>query len=420
MVETVVAGQELNFAPEYYEKFLKDLLSNLYSTEERQAVDSDGNLRFETDPETGEQVPVMESYATGIGATSALYGTPQVDAEGNPVYQRDEAGNLVLDASGQPIQEVTGGIPRPDVMPFTDAQLEGIRLGIEGIGAYAPMLEESKRTYESGISALGTGFDPVTGQALTYDPRGQVVYDTVTDPVTGATKQVARIDPETGKEVRAGGVSDFYDPFVEDVIDITQADIQRAGEIDRIGGRARAVGAGAFGGSRQAVADSELQRNVEEQKARTGAQLRSAGFMDALKGSQTAFENQLSRGQSGAQVFQGLGTAQAGLGQFAQLLGGRDVKSLMDLGGIEQTQMQSEYDVQRQAGIEEMYEPFTRFESLANIFATATRGTPSSSLTLGVAPEQNVLGSTVGTAMGLDSYQQMYGGSSGLGAITNR
>ena len=142
--------------------------------------------------------------------------------------------------------------------------------------------------------------------------------------------------------------------------------------------------------------------------------------MDALKGSQTAFENQLSRGQSGAQVFQGLGSAQAGLGQFTQLLGGRDVKSLMDLGGVEQTQGQSEYDVQRQAGIEEMYEPFTRFESLANIFATATRGTPSSSLTLGVAPEQNVLGNTVGTAMGLDSYQQMYGGSSGLGAITNR
>jgi hypothetical protein len=420
MAETIVTNQTLNLLPEYQERFIKDLLANLYRTEERQAVDSEGNLRFETDPETGEQVPVMESYAAGIGSMSALYGTPRVDEEGNPLYRRDPDGNLVLDARGQPIPDVVGGIPRPDVLPFTDTQLAGLKLGVEGIGAYAPMLEEAKQTYESGISALGTGFDPVTGQALTYDPLGQIVYDTVTDPVTGATKQVARTDPVTGKEVRTGGVSDFYDPFVEDVIDVTQAEIQRAGDIDKIGERARAVGAGAFGGSRQAVAESELQRNIEQQKARTGAQLRSAGYTDALKGSQTAFENQLSRGQSGAQVFQGLGSSQAGLGQFAQLLGGRDVKSLMDLGGIEQTQMQSEYDVQRQAGIEEMYEPFTRFESLANIFATATRGTPSSSLTLGVAPEQNVLGSTVGTAMGLDSYQQMYGGSSGLGAITNR
>jgi len=420
MAETVVTNQTLNLLPDYQERFIKDLLANLYRTEERQAVDSEGNLRFETDSETGEQVPVMESYAAGIGSMSALYGTPRVDEEGNPLYRRDPDGNLILDARDQPIPDVVGGIPRPDVMPFTDAQLAGIKLGIEGIGAYAPMLEESKQSYESGISALGTGFDPVTGQSLTYDPRGQLVYDTVTDPVTGATKQVARIDPVTGEQVRSGGVSDFYDPYVEDVIDVTQRDIQRQANIERGRSAGQAVSQGAFGGSRAVVAEQEIQRAADDRAARTGAQLRSAGYTDALTGSQTAFENQLSRGQSGAQVFQGLGTAQAGLGQFAQLMGGRDVKSLMDLGGVEQTQGQSEYDVQRQSSIEEMYEPFTRFESLANIFATATRGTPSSSLTLGVAPEQNVLGNTVGTAMGLDSYQQMYGGSSGLGAITNR
>jgi hypothetical protein len=420
MAETVVTNQTLNLLPDYQERFIKDLLANLYRTEERQAVDSEGNLRFETDSETGEQVPVMESYAAGIGSMSALYGTPRVDEEGNPLYRRDPDGNLILDARDQPIPDVVGGIPRPDVMPFTDAQLAGIKLGIEGIGAYAPMLEESKQSYESGISALGTGFDPVTGQSLTYDPRGQLVYDTVTDPVTGATKQVARIDPVTGEQVRSGGVSDFYDPYVEDVIDVTQRDIQRQANIERGRSAGQAVSQGAFGGSRAVVAEQEIQRAADDRAARTGAQLRSAGYTDALTGSQTAFENQLSRGQSGAQVFQGLGTAQAGLGQFAQLMGGRDVKSLMDLGGVEQTQTQSEYDVQRQSSIEEMYEPFTRFESLANIFATATRGTPSSSLTLGVAPEQNVLGNTVGTAMGLDSYQQMYGGSSGLGAITNR
>jgi len=404
MAEQVVTQQTMNLLPEYQERFLKDLLANVYRTEQKEKIDpATGEVMLD---ESGQ--PIMESYAAGIGAVNPLLGTPQFDAEGNPVYQRDEAGNLVLDASGQAIQEVVGGVPRPDVMPLTPAQQQAISLGISGIGAYAPMMEEAKGTYAAGIGA-------VEGALGRYDPRGQLVYDYEGNVITD-------VDPETGQTVdrRVGGYKDFYDPFVEDVIDVTQADIQRAGDINKIGERARAVGAGAFGGSRQAVAESELQRNIEQQKARTGAQLRSAGYMDALKGSQTAFENQLSRGQSGAQVFQGLGSAQAGLGQFTQLLGGRDVKSLMDLGGVEQTQGQSEYDVQRQAGIEEMYEPFTRFESLANIFATATRGTPSSSLTLGVAPEQNVLGNTVGTAMGLDSYQQMYGGSSGLGAITNR
>jgi hypothetical protein len=55
----------------------------------------------------------------------------------------------------------------------------------------------------------------------------------------------------------------------------------------------------------------------------------------------------MKRGQSGAQVFQGLGTAQAGLGQLAQNLGYQDVQNLMNVGGIEQQQRQAEYDVQR-------------------------------------------------------------------------
>jgi hypothetical protein len=119
-------------------------------------------------------------------------------------------------------------------------------------------------------------------------------------------------------------------------------------------------------------------------------------------------------------LFQGLGTAQAGLGQLAQNLGYKDVSNLMNVGGVEQSQMQAEYDVQRQAAIEQAYEPFTRFGSMANIFATATRGTPASGFTLGAKPEQNVLGSTVAGAMGLGAYQQQYGGGNILGGLINR
>lgn len=141
--------------------------------------------------------------------------------------------------------------------------------------------------------------------------------------------------------------------------------------------------------------------------ARTGAQLRSQAYTGAQQQAQSAFQNQMQRGQTGAQVFQGLGTAQAGLGQLAQGLAQQDVQNLMGLGGIEQQQRQSEYDVQRQAAIEQAYEPFQRFSYMSDIF----RGVPSTSsaLTTGTAPEQNVLGSVVGTAMGLGSYQQQYG-----------
>ena len=402
MVQTVT-NQTLNLLPEYQERFLKDLLANVYRTEQREKIDpATGEVMLD---ESGQ--PIMESYAAGIGAVNPLLGTPQFDAEGNPVYQRDEAGNLVLDASGQAIQEVVGGVPRPDVMPLTPAQQQAISLGISGIGAYAPMMEEAKGTYAAGIGAVG-------GALGRYDPRGQLVYDYEGNVITD-------VDPETGQTVdrRVGGYKDFYDPFVEDVIDVTQADIQRAGDINKIGERARAVGAGAFGGSRQAVAESELQRNIEQQKARTGAQLRSQAYTGAQQQAQTAFENQMKRGQTGGQLFQGLGTAQAGLGQLAQSLGYQDVQNLMNVGGVEQQQQQAEYDVQRQSAIESAYEPFQRFSYMGDIF----RGVPSSqtALTIGSAPQQNVLGSTVGTAMGLNAYSQQYGGGSSiLGGLMNR
>lgn len=397
----VVTQQSLQLLPEYQERFLKDLFANVYRTEQVPVIDpATGQPQVD---ESGQ--PIMQNVAAGIAAVSPLYGQPQFDEQGNPIYKRDAEGNLMLDARGQPMQEVIGGVPRPDVMPLTPAQQQAIQLGIEGIGAYSPLMEEAKGTYASGVGAL-------EGTLGRYDPRGQVVRDYEGNVIMD-------VDPTTGQPVerRVGGYKDFYDPFVEEVIDVTQADIQRAGDINKIGERARAIGAGAYGGSRQAVAESELQRNIEEQKARTGAQLRSQAYTGAQQQAQSAFENQMKRGQTGAQVFQGLGTAQAGLGQLAQSLGYQDVANLMNVGGVEQQQRQAEYDVQRQSAIEEAYEPFQRFSYMSDIF----RGVPStgSTLTMGSAPQQNTIGNIIGTSMGLGAYQQG-GGSSILGGLTGR
>ena len=403
MSEQIITSAQMNLMPEYQERFVKDLLSNIYRTEQQPVLDEAGNPVLDD-----EGNPVTRSVPAGIASRSPLLGQPQFDADGNPVYKRDSSGNLILDARGQPIQEVIGGVPRPDIMPLTPAQQQAIQLGIQGIGAYAPLMEEAKGTYETGVGTL-------EGSLGRYDPRGQVVRDYQGNPIMD-------VDPETGQAVerRVGGYKDFYDPFVEQVIDTTEQDIQRQATQERARQAARAVGSGAFGGSRAEIAEQEIQRAADDRKARTGAQLRSAAFSGAQQQAASAFENAQKRGQTGAQLFQGLGTAQAGLGQLAQNLGYKDVSNLMNVGGIEQSQMQAEYDVQRQSAIEQAYEPFTRFGSMANIFATATRGTPASEFTLGAKPQQNVLGSTVAGAMGLGAYQQQYGGGNILGGLINR
>jgi len=369
MAEEIVTKQ-MQLLPEYQEKFLKDLLANV----------------FQVDEETGT--------ISGIAATSPLYGTPVLDEAGNQMYIGAD-GSYVSDPSlaatdqyGEPIFATEGGVAAPDVIGFTDAQIDAIRrmtgytdpetgeVVYEGMmGLYQPYLDKAEEYY-------GLGKDAVAGSMGRYDPLGQIVYDT--DPVTG--EKVARIDPTTGEPVREGGYKDFYDPFVEDVLDTTLADITRQADIERNRLASEGLSQGAFGGSRQAVAEQELTRNALAEMAGTGAKLRSAAYTGAQEQAQNAFENQMKRGQTAGELFQGLGTGLGALGEAAQSLGFKDVNTLFNTGLLEQKQLQSEYDVQRAAQLEEAYEPFARFSYMRDILqglptsgtGLAATGTPKS------------------------------------------
>ena len=363
--------------PEYQERFLKDLLANVY----------------QTDPETGA--------VSGIAATSPLFGQAQYDEQGNLLYRTPEGGTTIdptmaaRNQQGQPMELVVGGVPRADIMQFTPAQQRAAELMTGrfnpetgqyeggGIGLYQPMMEQAEQTFTTGLGSYLTGAGGLMGTTGAFDPMSY---------------------------------RQFYDPFVEDVIRGTEADLQRQADIERqrIGGAA--VQGGAFGGSRQAVAEQELQRNVAQQMADTSSRLRSAAFTGAQTQAQNAFQNQMQRGQQAAQIFgqlgQGigqLGTSQAALGEAAQTAASRDVNALFNVGALQQAQQQAEYDVQRASAIEEAYEPFQRFTYMSDIF----RGVPSTQQTLASTstPSPNPVASIFGTAMSL---------SQGLGSLTNR
>ena len=388
--------KNMNLLPEYQEKYLKDLLANIYQTNE----------------ETGE--------ISGIATQSPLYGNPVLDEAGNPMFEA-LAGGFTSDATlaktdqyGTPIEGTEGGVAAPDVMRFTDAQTEAIRrmtgytdpetgevVYESGVGTYKPFLEDSRGTFGKGIAALDSSMGA-------YNPQGQIQYD---------AQGNAQLDSQ-GQPVRQGGYKDFYDPFVEDVIDSTYADIDRAGAIENIGQRAQAVGSGAFGGSRQAVQESELQRNIMDQKARTGSQLRSAAYTGAQTQAQSAFENQQKRGQSAGQLFQGLGSGIGALGEATQALGMQDVNSLFNVGSLEQGQLQNEYDVQRAGQLEEAYEPFSRFSYMRDILS----GVPSSGTSLAAAatPQASPLGGAMAGANTISSGQGQGNIFGGLGGLVNR
>ena len=167
----------------------------------------------------------------------------------------------------------------------------------------APFLEDYARkllesTYQSSLTPTDipdikvAGFTPDQQDAVTATREGIGGFQPF---LTGANTALTGVmgQPSVANTFGASGISQFMNPYTESVIDATQADIARQGGIAQNQINANAVGAGAFGGSRQAIANQELQRNVMDQQAKTGSQLRATGFESALQQSRNLADAQI-------------------------------------------------------------------------------------------------------------------------------
>jgi hypothetical protein len=205
---------------------------------------------------------------------------------------------------------------------LSEAQQQAISSAMSGVGAYAPYLQQA-------ASAIGSG-------------------------ITGA--QGATITPTSYQQ--------FMDPYLEDVVQQQYADIAEQGIKQQQGLGAQAIGAGAFGGSRQAIQAGEIDRNVLEQQARTGSQLRTAGFAQAQQLAGQAAQQQLQQAQLQGALGQGI----AGLGQLGQQMGTQDINTLLGVGGLQQQQEQQGLNVAQQNLLAQQQLPFQQVGFLSDIF----------------------------------------------------
>jgi hypothetical protein len=321
-----------------------------------------------------------------------------------PEYQEKFYKDFLASVSEQGKKDLLAGVPSAELAGFTPAQLKALKMGMENVGAYQPMMDAGAKTlnegigvYQDALGAYGKGVDALGGTTGAFDPQSY---------------------------------KDFMNPYTQEVIDTTSADINRQADIERNRLTSNAVSQGAFGGSRGAIQQSELTRNTADQQARTGAGLRSAGFDKSMGNAMSAFSDQMRRGQNAAQIFGSLGSGigsigsglgemgvrQGAMGEAAQAAGTRDVNSLFNLGSLEQGQIQAGYDVERQNALETANEPFRRLGFMSDMF----RGVPSSqgTMTMGTTPSPSPYSTFLGTAMGLGGLRDA-SGSSLLGGIMN-
>ena len=109
------------------------------------------------------------------------------------------------------------------------------------------------------------------GQAMDLDPRSNLAA--LARQGTPTVQAASLLDTDIAR---------YQDPFTEQVLEPALADIQRRQDMAQQQAQSRAIRAGAFGGSRSALIESETTRPFAEEAAQTIAGLRSAGFGQAL------------------------------------------------------------------------------------------------------------------------------------------
>ena len=297
--------------PEFQEQYMADLLTSAQ------------NL-FKPVSEGGQglTMPFVQSQLAGLseGQQQAIQQAMSGVGSYQPFLQQGEAAMLGgLDSLGQAqlaSQAAALGI-RPEVLAAQQgieggvqpsaASTAGAQAGLgEAAGKIDPALQGGMGQMQQALQ--GSAAATAAGQAG-LGQAGQFGMGAAQQGIGQLTGSAAQYDPS--------GVSQFMDPYLEDVVQRAQSDIGRQGRMQENQARARAVGSGAFGGSRAAVLEGEIGRNTLEQQARTGERLRSQGYQQAQQAAMSAFEAARRRQQQQAQLTGALGQAGAQTGMTA-------------------------------------------------------------------------------------------------------
>lgn len=197
-----------------------------------------------------------------------------------------------------------------------------------------------------------------------------------------ATRGVARTLPETDLEP-------YMSPYTEAVLRPALREIEERGARSRLAlGQQRAM-TGSFGGSRQAIAEGELERGIQRNIGEETARQRAAAYNQALEQfrlDQQRIPSLYSQMQS--QLGTGLSQTQAALGTM--------VNPLLQTGGQQQAREQANLDVLRQQYEEERDFPLRGINALRNVLALDSRtlgvGTTQTSVAPSGSPLNRILG----------------------------
>ena len=277
--------------------------------------------------------------------------------------------NELLAQAQQPLT-----VPQQQVIGFSPTQQSAMNLAFQGIGSYQPFLDAAQAAQTAGLGTIGAGAQTVAGAQFVP---------------TEAT------------------LDRFRDPYQQRVTDEAIKEIDRQAAIAENKLAGEAVRAGAFGGSRFGIAQSELARSAQDLRSRRIFEDMSRNFQQAQQAAQTANQQR----QQAAQVFGQLGTQASRIGQdFAQLGGqqqagtARDVQMQAGIGSLQRQVNQAARDAGVANLLAQEQAPFDRISFASNVLAQQSPfvgSTQTLAPLSGTSPLLQAAGAVGGIATGL-------------------
>ena len=233
-------------------------------------------------------------------------------------------------------------VPEQQVAGFSPTQQAAMQQAYQGIGAYQPFLDAAQQTQAAALGTTGAGV-----QAL-----GQMNFD-----------------PSRAQA--------FMDPYQQSVTNEALKEIDRQAAMAQNQLAGKAVQAGAFGGSRFGLQQSETARNAQDLKSRRIFEDLSRNYQQAQSAAQAANTQRMQQAQQFGNLGKatsGIGGMMAGLGAQTQQLGQSDINQLMGIGGMQQQLAQRMFDTDT-ANVAAMENaPFQRLSAGAGILGQLLPG----------------------------------------------
>jgi hypothetical protein len=203
----------------------------------------------------------------------------------------------------------------PNSLGMQQAQMGGALVGSAGFYQPERVQAQAMPAFTFGGAQISP-IERISGQQVSSQGFGGARID----PAAQArAEQAARSGVrDVASATGAAGMQAYFNPFEEQVVQGALGDIERSRQMQQMQGAAAAQRAGAFGGSRQGVAEALTNEAALRESGRTAAQLRAQGFetaaglgqQDAARALQAQMANQgvdMTLEQANAQLRQQVG-----------------------------------------------------------------------------------------------------------------